>query len=141
MVRIADKISKKQSQWKQSSYILRSIKIPSSLIFLIAMFIVSAIYMFPRSSTVRPFGWFILASLSLPSTCPEYPSEDPAISLGRLSAFHQAISVNNKKLYAPPLPHDLIEILQEKAKRSKRSERKNLSIWIVISCLRKTKRI
>lgn len=49
------------------------------------MLAVSAMYMFPLSSTVRPFGWFILASRSFPSTCPEYPSADPATSFGLLS--------------------------------------------------------
>lgn len=63
-------------------------RVPDSPIFLIAKFMVSAMYIFPLSSTVSPFGWFILASLGLPSTCPVYPSADPATSLGLLSAFN-----------------------------------------------------
>lgn len=61
------------------------VNLPVSLIFLIAIFIVSAMYIFPLSSKVRPFGWFILASLEWPSTCPEYPSADPETSLGLLT--------------------------------------------------------
>ena len=51
----------------------------------------------PLSSTVRPFGWFILASLGFPSTCPEYPSADPATSLGLLSAVLQNLRMANHK--------------------------------------------
>lgn len=62
---------------------------PVSLILRIDMLSTSATYMFPLSSTVSPLGWFIRASLNLPSTCPVYPSADPITSLGLLSIISQ----------------------------------------------------
>ena len=62
--------------------------------------------MLPLSSTVKPLGWFILASLSLPSTWPDKPSGEPARSFGLLSALLDPFSED-------PSESNCLDIIQE----------------------------